>query len=57
MVNGGAIDYSTPLHARHHVGKRKPDAVVYDGAGRVVGEAFKVSSERTSQRRPSRGDP
>jgi predicted DNA-binding transcriptional regulator AlpA len=54
IVNGGAIDYRAPLHARRRarvaasvgrppsVGKRKPDALVYDGAGRLVGEAWKV---------------
>jgi hypothetical protein len=42
MVAKGAIDYSAPLHARR-VGARKPDALVYDGAGRLVGEAWKVS--------------
>jgi hypothetical protein len=41
MVNGGAIDYRAPLHARR-VGTRKAAALVYDGAGRLVGEAFKV---------------
>jgi predicted DNA-binding transcriptional regulator AlpA len=42
MVAKGSIDYSAPLHARR-VGARKPDALVHDGAGRLVGYAWKVS--------------
>jgi hypothetical protein len=49
VVAKGAIDYRVPLHARRRVGRpasvgaRKPDALVYDGDGRLVGEAWKVS--------------
>jgi hypothetical protein len=54
MTDNGAIDYSTPLHGRH-VGTRKPnlgprctevrpkpDALVFDGTGQLIGEAWKA---------------
>jgi YD repeat-containing protein len=42
IVAKGAIEYGRPLHARRRVGKRTPDALAYDAAGRLVGEAFEV---------------
>jgi predicted DNA-binding transcriptional regulator AlpA len=46
IANSAPINYAAPLHARNHVGrssKRTPDALVHDAAGRLVGEAWKVS--------------
>jgi len=40
--SNGAIDYSTPLHGRQGGTRKPPFAMVYDGAGRLVGEAWKA---------------